>query len=164
MRIRSVLFFVFITIMSSSCGFKQKLVIQDFYTKVSVVNDSLDKLTTQWHTLRDQASISKNYAALSPARIELGAFISRARSAVANIPVVPELEKVKNEEDALLQNQSTMVAEVYPAFEQFNEYTPKDVVDKSVSQITNDLLDEKAKTASIKKMLADLAKKNDLKK
>ncbi len=152
------------TLMTTSCGFQKKLQLQDTYTKITVVNDSLDKLTSQWHTLRDQASISKNYTALAPARIALGSFISRGRASVANIVVTPENEAVMNEEDQLLLNQSTLVAEVYPNFEQFNEYTPKETMDKNVSLITNDLVNVKEKVASIKKMLEKFAAKNNIKK
>ncbi|WP_133162639.1 hypothetical protein [Flavipsychrobacter stenotrophus] len=152
------------TLMTTSCGFQKKLQLQDTYSKITVVNDSLDKLTSQWHTLRDQASISKNYTALAPARIALGSFISRGRASVANIVVTPENEAVMNEEDQLLLNQSTLVAEVYPNFEQFNEYTPKETMDKNVSLITNDLMNVKEKVASIKKMLEKFAAKNNIKK
>ncbi len=152
------------TLMTTSCGFQKKLQLQDTYTKITVVNDSLDKLTSQWHTLRDQASISKNYTALAPARIALGSFISRGRASVANIVVTPENEAVMNEEDQLLLNQSTLVAEVYPNFEQFNEYTPKETMDKNVSLIANDLVNVKEKVASIKKMLEKFAAKNNIKK
>lgn len=160
----SLLLLCIISLTAASCGFKQRLVSQEFYSKVVVINDSLDKLTTQWHSLRDQASISKNYSALAPARIELGSFISRARSTVANIVVTPEIEKMKNDEDMLLLNQSGMVTDVYPNFEQFNEYTPKEVMDKSIALITNDLIDERAKVAAIRKQLDAFAKKYDLKK
>ncbi len=161
---KSLLICVLATALLSSCGFKEKIVWQEFYTKTIAINDSLDKLTTQWHTLRDQASISKNYGNLAPARIELGSFIARARSTFANLPVTPQTEKIKNDEDALLLNQSNMVAEVYPAFEQFNEYTPKEVVDKSLGQITNDLVDEKSKVTAINKALEAFAKAHSLKK
>lgn len=160
-----LLLFVAVLVMGiSSCGVKEKLVVQEMYSKYSAINDTLDKMTTQWHNLRDQASISKNYAPLAPARIALGSFIARARSSVANIPQTAENEKLKSEEDALLLQQSTMAAEVYPSFEQFNEYTPKEVVDKSISQITDDLLNMKAKTAKVKSMMDVFVKKYDLKK
>ena len=161
---KSLLLCVLASAVLSSCGFKEKIVWQDFYSKTIAINDSLDKLTTQWHTLRDQASISKNYSSLAPARIELGSFIARARSTFANLPSTPQTEKMKNDEDMLLLNQSNMVAEVYPTFEQFNEYTPKEVVDKSLGQITNDLIDEKAKVSAINRALEGFAKIHDLKK
>ncbi len=161
---KSVLFFCLaLTMLSASCSFQKKLQSQDFYSKLIVINDSLDKLTTEWHSLRDQASISKNYAALAPSRIALGAYISRSRSTVANIVTTPEIEQIKNEEDALLLNQSSMVAEVYPNFEQFNEYTPKDIMDKNIGLVSNDLMNEKSKVATIKKMLDVFAAKNKLK-
>ena len=152
------------TLLTASCGFQKKLQLQDTYTKITVVNDSLDKLTTQWHNLRDQASVSKNYSALAPARIALGSFISRGRASIANIVVTADNEAIMNEEDQLLLNQSALVAEVYPNFEQFNEYTPKETMDKNIALIVNDLMNVKTKVASIKKMLEKFAAKNNLKK
>lgn len=164
MRNGLLLFTLASMLLTASCGFQKKLQLQDTYTKITVVNDSLDKLTSQWHSLRDQASISKNYSALAPARIALGSFISRGRASVANIVITPENEAIMNEEDQLLLNQSTLVSEVYPNFEQFNEYTPKETMDKNTSLIVNDLMNVKTKVAAIKKMLEKFAAKNDIKK
>lgn len=164
MRNLLLFFSILFVVGMSSCGVKEKLVVQEMYTKYTAVNDTLDKLTTQWHSLRDQASISKNYAPLAPARIALGSFISRARSWVANIPQTKENERLKSEEDALLLQQSNLVSEVYPTFEQFNEYTPKEVVDKNLSLLNDDLLNLKTKIAEVKKRTDAMAKKYDVKK
>ena len=151
MQKKALVFCLFSVVLLSSCGFQEKHEALEFYTKLSVINDSLDRMTTEWHNVRDQASVNKNYTALNPLRISLGAFIARNRSIVVNMPVTHETEKIKNDEDALLTTQTNLVAEVYPNFEQFNEYTPKEVMDKNITMLGDDLVTMKTKIASIKK-------------
>ena len=164
MQKKALVFCLFSVVLLSSCGFQEKHEALEFYTKLSVINDSLDRMTTEWHNVRDQASVNKNYTALNPLRISLGAFIARNRSIVVNMPVTHETEKIKNDEDALLTTQTNLVAEVYPNFEQFNEYTPKEVMDKNITMLGDDLVTMKTKIASIKKSLQVYADKHNLKK
>ena len=151
-------------VLMSSCGFQEKHEALEFYNKLISINDSLDKMTTEWHAIRDQASVSKNYSALNPYRISLGSFIARNRSIVANIPATADMEKIKNDEDALLSTQSALVSDVYPNFEQFNEYTPQEVMAKNITLLGDDLLNVKSKVASLKKSLLVYSDKHKLKK
>jgi len=154
---------ILFTMLISSCGLNSHTA-KEFCDKVSGVNDTLDKMTTDWHDLLDKAEVTKNYPDLLPARIALGSYISRSRSMIANTPRTKETEKILTMEDALLETQSGMVAEVYPKFEQYSEFTPKEQIARSKALLGSDLMNEKEKVAEIKRALDIIATKNDVKK
>lgn len=155
---------VVLSFIMSSCGMAEKHEAQEFYAKMTGINDTLDMMTTEWHTMRDEAMVKKTYNSLTPVRIKLGAYISASRSYVANVLPTKNNERVKNTMDSLLTMQSAKVADVYPAFEQLTEFTPKESVDKSITALGDDLLVVKSMTATIKKQLQLFAVKYDIKK
>jgi hypothetical protein len=137
---------------------------QDFYARMAGINDSLDMFTSQWHQLRDSAMVNKNFSALAPARIQLGSFIASSRAAVANILPNGKNEGIKKDLQTLLETQSGKVAEVYPAFEQLTEFTPKETVEKNLKALGDDLLSEKAASSAIRSKLELYSIKYELKK
>ena len=159
-----LLVFLFISLCISSCGFKDKHDAQDFYNSITGINDSLNRMTTEWNDMLDKAIVHKNYSSLTTCRTTLGAFISESRSTVANMETASYNEKIKNNMEALLSTQSAKVAEVYPAFELYSALTPKITLDNSITQLGDDLNSEKMASESIKKSLAALASKYGLKK
>lgn len=154
---------ILVTTLISSCGLNRHTA-QEFCNKISGVNDTLDKLTTDWHNLLEKAEVTKNYPELRQTRIALGSFISVSRSMIASTPRTKETEKILAMEDALLETQSNMVSEVYPAFELYSEFTPKEQIAKSLALLGSDLMNEKEKVAEIKRELDVIAIKNDVKK
>ena len=123
----------------SSCVFQEKKEAQVFYDRIRGINDTFAQLTYQWHSLLDTALTRKNYTNLNANRIKLGAYISQARSDVANMKLTKSNELIKTEEENLLLTQSLKVAEVYPQFEQYSPYTPKDDLAGSLKQLGDDL-------------------------
>ena len=80
------------------------------------------------------------------------------------MPVTPSTEKIKYQEDSLLTTQTTLVSDVYPKFEQFNEFTPKEEMDKAIMQMSDDVMNMRSKIASIQKLLQGYSDKYKLKK
>lgn len=156
--------FLIVAIYISSCNLAQKHDSQEFYTKIIYINDTLEKLTVEWHSQLDKAILQKNFVDLGPYRTALGAFISRGRSAVANMTPPPGGDKIQAIEDELLVGQSDLVAEAYPKFERYSEYTPKEDLDKSLAPLTNDVANVKSQSSKIFKKLEEFATKNNLKK
>ena len=163
MHKRAFVYIIVFSFLLVSCGLNRHTA-QEFYNKISGINDTLDKLTTDWHDLLDKAEVTKNYSTLAPVRTNLGAFISRSRSTVASMQRIPETEALLAREDALLETQSGTVADVYPVFEQFTEFTPKRAIDSNMARLNTDLTTEKSGVADVKKLLQVIAQKNDLKK
>jgi len=131
---------------------------------MTAINDTLDILTSAWHDQLDKATIDKNYSALTPIRIELGAFIARSRSAIPTLEQNDETDKILAKETALLDARSTVVAETYPNFDNLTEFTPKQDMSKNMTSVLNDLRDEKAAVAEVNKMLQAIAVKYKLKR
>jgi predicted PurR-regulated permease PerM len=162
---RSLLFFCLITsFLFSSCGFQEKHDAQQFYNRLNGINDSLDKMVTQWHDSLDQAMLRKNYSELATIRTGIGAFISSSRSYVANTGTTAGNDRLKTLEDSLLVTQSAKVTDIYPAFEQFSLFTPKEIIDKNKALLYDDLDGVKMQLVGIRKAQAAFAAKYTLKK
>ena len=150
--LRSLLFIcLFSSLLMPSCGFQEKHDAQEFYSRLNSINDSLDKMVTQWHDSLDRAQLTKNYNELGAVRTRLGAFISESRLYVANTPGTSGNEKLKNLEDSLLATQSAKVSDIYPVFEQFSAFTPKDILDKNKALLYDDIDGVKMQLVGIRK-------------
>jgi hypothetical protein len=153
-----------IVIFLSACNFyttKEKIAT---YKKISEINDSLDNMTTEWHRLLDNAVSGKNYTALRPYRLEMASFLNRNRSVVAYLKMTPLSENLIDSEESFLDNQATMVSDLYSNFEIFNDMTPDETIQGQLKQVVGDQAAEQAGSAAIKKSLSSFSKKNDLKK
>lgn len=162
---RSLLFVCLVTsLLISSCGFQEKHDTLEFNTRVSTINDSLDKMVTQWHDSLDHALLKQTFIELQNVRIGLGEFIAGSRLFVANTPPTKSNERLKNLEDSLLLTQSGKVAEIYPTFEQFSALTPKETLDKTKALLFDDIESIKVQLIAIRKEQAVIAGKNPKKK
>ncbi len=151
-------------ILLSSCGFEEKHDAKQLYYRVAGINDTLDRMTSDWHQKLDQALVSKNFNELQPLRRELGTFISQSRLAISSVASTKGTDKVKADEDNLLATQSAMVAEVYPNFERFSALTPKEELDKALALLSNDLVAEKTAITLVKSDLDTMDAKYKIKK
>ncbi len=160
----TILYSLIAVFLLSSCGFEEKRGAKEFYGNVLLLNDSLNRLTNDWHTELNRANQNKSYENLINFRLRLGQFLGRNRNYIANIPINERNERLLNAEIALLENQSNLVADVYPIFEQFSSLTPKPQLDSAISKLGYDLSNQRLGIDSIKKQLDDYAKKYSFKK
>jgi len=147
----------------SSCGFKEKHDAQELYLRVTGINDTLEKMTIDWHDKLDRAVVKKNFFELGPLRTALGSYISDSRNALSKMPATSANEKLRNDEDNLLSNRSAVVADVYPLFEMYSALTPKDVLKKNLLLLVHDLDSSKAHFLTVKNDLKAYADKYQLK-
>jgi len=134
-----------------------------FYDELTGTNDSLDKMTDDWHQTLDKAALSKNFSALAPLRTKMGLFISRNRAKIANIEVPKNTEGLRDSEEVFLSNQATIISEAYPTFEPYNDITPNEEIQNQLKLVASDEETETAASAAIRKSLQAFAKKNELK-
>ena len=146
-----------------SCGFQQKHDAQAFFNRLNGINDSLDRMVTQWHDSLDHAILRKSYTELAAVRTDIGVFISNSRLYVVNTVVTAENEQLKNLEDSLLVTQSEKVTNLYPVFEQFSSFTPKEILDKNKALLYDDLDAVKMQLKGIRKAESIFAAKYSLK-
>jgi hypothetical protein len=151
----SVLFF-------ASCSFIQRKEKVNVYSQILVTNDTLDKMTQEWHQLLSKALVTKNFTYLAPHRIRMAQFLSRSRPKVANLEITPSSESIRDSEEVFLTNQATFISDVYPQFESNNELTPNEVLQNQMKALGNDLENETSVSASIRQSLHTYAKKNGL--
>jgi hypothetical protein len=78
--------------------------------------------------------------------------------------VTSKNEPIRNAIDSVFAVQSVIVADVYPRFEMLSELTPKKEVDTNLQVLRQDLTNVQAAHQKIKLMIADYARKYDLKK
>lgn len=147
----------------SSCGVYATRQKQVLYDQIVVTNDTLDKLTRQWHTLLEKAVHTKNFSALSANRIQIGQYLSRRRSAIANLELPADAETLRGSEEVFLTSQAAMVSDVYPKFEVYNELTPDSTIQNQLRSISNDMQTEVAWKLTIQKSLDAFAQKNKFK-
>lgn len=147
----------------SSCAFKEKQEAQAFYDRVHGMNDTFTSLTNDWYALLDTAKRTNDYAILNPKRIQLGIYIADTRSAIANFRVTRHNEKIKVAEEAFLSGQSAKVAEIYPLFERYSGFTPREVIKISLKQLGDDRQHAKRGIDSINMELDKYAKYYTLK-
>ena len=163
MRKSAIILCMSFIVFCSSCGWNSHSA-QEFYGKMTAINDTLDLLTSTWHDQLNKATIDKNYSALTPIRIELGAFIARSRAALPGLEQNDETEKILAKESTLLETRSSVVAEIYPNFDNLTEFTPNAEMSKNMTAVLNDLREEKAAVAEVNKMLQAIAVKYKLKR
>ncbi len=154
---------LFVTVALSSCGFYEQKQRKELYLQVTATNDSLDKMTKGWHTLLDRAVRSKNFSGLHAARIELGQYLSRRRSVIANLELPPDAETLRGSEDMYLSTQVAMVTDIYPQFEMFNELTPDSSIQNRRRLVFHDLETEVSWNLTIKKLLDAFVVKHRIK-
>ena len=151
-----------VSLFFSSCGFYAQRQKQLLYTQISATNDTLDRMTREWHQLLDKAVRSKNFSTLHDNRVKIGQFISRSRSAIANAELPPDAEVLRESEGVFLSNQAVVVSDVYPQFESFNELTPDEKIQKTLIAVAGDQDNELAWKLTIRKSLDAFAIKNGI--
>lgn len=163
MQKASLIFLLFLTTAFSSCSYYEHMAQLQFYTQLSGTNDSLDKMTVEWHQLLTRAVAAKNFSGLAPCRIKIGEFMSRNRAKVANIELPPTAENIRDSEEAFLAARAIIVSEIYPTFEPFNDITPNEDIDGQLRLVADDQEKETLAMEAIKKSLQAFAQRNHLK-
>jgi hypothetical protein len=147
----------------SSCDYipaKKRLLV---YTQISATNDTLDRLTREWHQLLRLSTKDKNFFRLKQCRIKIGQFLSRNRPVVANLRVRPDSQPLIDSEEAFLANQATIATDVYTPFESYNEMTPNDLINTQLKAVVNDLSTEIAGKAAMDRSLQAYIVRNKIK-
>ena len=147
----------------SSCSYYDHKTKQLFYDQLSGTNDSLDKMTDDWHQMLEKAVASKSFAGLAPLRTKMGLFISRNRSKIANIEVPQNLEGLRDSEEVFLSNQANTISEAYSTFEPYNDITPNEEIQNQLKLVVSDEETESSASGAIRKSLQAFAQKNGLK-
>lgn len=160
---RKLVFCVFAITFFSSCGYYEHKQRQMLLSQIKVTNDSLDKMTKDWHLLLDRAVKTKSFSDLNACRISLGQFISRKRSTIADMELPADAEPLRGSEGVFLSTQSGMVSDVYPKFEAYNDSTPDSTIQNQWRQVSNDLQTEVSWNLTMKKALDAFALKNNIK-
>ncbi len=154
---------LYVIMLFSSCGYyahKQKQVLVE---QIRNTNDSLDKMTKEWHNLLDKAVKVKNFSALNAQRIQIGQFLSRRRSVIANLELPADAETLRGSEDVYLSAQVGMVTDFYPQFELFNDLTPDSTIQYHLRLVSKDVETEVSWYLTIKKSLDVFVIKNGIK-
>jgi len=152
----------FLVIFLSSCEFyttKEKLTT---YNRISGINDSLDNMTKEWHLLLDKAVSGKNYSALRPYRLGIGDFLNRDREVVAYLKTNTNSQNLIDSEEVFLDNQASVVSDLYSNFEIYNDMTPDETIQGQLKLVVGDLATEAAGSAAIKRSLHAFAVRNNL--
>lgn len=151
------------TVSLGSCGFYEHKERIELYKQIVATNDSLDKMTREWHMLLNSAVRTGDYSALHSSRVKLGQFISRRRSVIASLEVPSDAATLRESEGVFLSTQAAMISDVYPQFEAYTALTPDETVQKSLKLVSKDLETEMAWNLTIKKSLDAFVKKQKLK-
>jgi hypothetical protein len=162
MQKTSLIGLVLMVVLFSSCGYYERKENIALYNQIKSTNDSLDKMTREWHHMLDKAVIDRNFDSLHPLRLKMGEFLNRKRGVIANLEVPASAENLKGSEQVFLSAQANAVAEIYPAFEQFNELTPDATVKNQLKVLAGDLETETAWVITLKKSLEAFATKNNI--
>lgn len=162
MKRHSVIVFLFISVVFSSCVFDRKARV-DLCREITSTNDSLYTLTREWHIQLDKAARVRNFAILRESRIKLGQFISRRRSAVANLELPADAETLRQSEDVFLSGQSDVISNIYPQFEAYNDLTPDSSIQRALATIKGDEDNVLAWKLTIKKSMEAFIQKHGLK-
>jgi len=161
--VRTLICCIFAATFFSSCGYYEHRERQQLYAQIKLTNDTLDRLTREWHSLLDIALRTKNFSVLNTGRIELGQFLSRRRSAIADMELPADAEPLRGSEGVFLSTQADMVADVYPKFELFNDLTPDSTIHNQLAEVSKDMGTELSWNLTIKKSLSTFASRNNLK-
>ena len=152
-KIAAIAIFVFLIIFSS-CGLQEKKDAQVFYNRISGINDTVGNMTAKWHHMLDTGLAHKNFTGLLPVRMQLGSYLSQVRQEIGNIRTTPKNAIIKREEDLMLQRQGAMVAEIYPQFELYSEFTPREQINISLKLLGNDNVNLRTTLNQINQLLA----------
>jgi hypothetical protein len=155
---------LFIGVFLSSCDLyttNDKLMA---YNRISGINDTLDKMTNEWHRLLDNAVSGKNYSALRPYRMSIGLFLNNSRATVSGLKINPVSENLIDSEEVFLATQDSIVSELYPNFDAFTDLTPDETIQAQLKLIVGDQANEAAGSAAIRRSLTAFALKNNLNK
>jgi hypothetical protein len=147
----------------SSCGFYEHRQRQVLCTQIKTTNDSLDRLTRNWHDALEKAMKTRNFSGLMPLRIQLAQFLSRRRSVIADLELPADAEALRGSEGMFLSSQVAVVTDVYPRFEQFNDLTPDSALFNRVQLVAGDVQTELSWKLTIKRALDAFAAKNGIK-
>ncbi len=147
----------------SSCGHMERDRKYFMYYKISATNDSLELMTKEWHQLLDKAVLDNSYTTLAPYRLKMGKFLSKNRNQIGDLNITSSNEPLVDSELAFLSARATIVTDVYPKFEPFNEMTPPDLLKKQLKTVANDMENEIAANNGIKRSLYSFVVKNKLK-
>ncbi|MCW3121710.1 MAG: hypothetical protein JWQ38_1202 [Flavipsychrobacter sp.] len=133
------------------------------YTLISSTNDSLDKMTREWHQQLFLSTKDKSFARLRPYRIKIGQFLSRSRSEVAMLTVNKGSQNLLDSEEAFLATQANLFSETYSAFESYNDVTPNETINNQLRVASTNLSNMIASKAAIARSLQYYAQKNEVK-
>ena len=162
--LRTFLVCLVISIVFCSCsGYipaKKKLLV---YAQITNTNDSLDKMTREWHQQLFLSTKDKSFARLRPYRIKIGQFLSVKRSLIANLQITPKYQNLLDAEEAFLSTQATLFSETYSSFESFNEMTPNEIINNQLMIASSNLSNMLYTKTAISRSLQYYAIKNDLK-
>ena len=158
----TLIFLIAYTVFFGSCAVFQRKEKVQVFNQITLTNDTLDKMTQEWHQMLKKAIVTKNFTYLAPHRIRMAQFLGRNRPKIANLEITPSSEAIRDSEEVFLTNQATVISEVYPLFESNNDLTPPDVVQNQLKSLGNDLENETSTSAAIKQSLNNYAKKNGL--
>jgi hypothetical protein len=155
---------VLMVVFLSSCGFYGRKQKQELYDQIVATNDSLHRMTKEWHSILEKAVMMKNFSPLRPQRVQLAQFLSRRRSSIANLDLPPEAETLRGSEQVFLTSQSAMVSDVYPGFELYTDLTPDSTIQNHLRLVEKDMDTELAWNLTIQKSLDAFTQKNRIKK
>jgi len=154
---------LFITVFSfSSCSYYAREDKKDLYYAILRTNDTLDYMTKTWHQMLNRAERDKHFGILGPYRLRIGEFLSRNRNKIANMHTGKDALPMVDSELAFLEHRATVVADIYPKFEQFTEMTPNEEVANQRADLRDDVLNEALNYALIKRSLKAFARRNKL--
>ena len=153
-------FFAIITCVS--CGYISTGRKQDIYNEIAATNDTLGKMTREWNLRLDKATKTKDFTTLPPYRLKMGQFLSKHRNNVANLKRNNETAPIIDSEVAFLSTQATIISDVYPKFEFYNDATPDDVIKNEIKDLSNEMDNETSGSAAIRKSLQAFANRNGL--
>jgi len=159
----SLLFLLLLGMLFSSCSYYDHKTKQSFYDLLSGTNDSLDKMTADWHQLLEKATVTKSFSGLAPLRTKMGLFMTRNRAKIADIEVPLNSDALRDSEEVFLSTQANVISEAYPPFEPFNDITPNEDIQNQMKLVVSDLESETAASAAIRKSLLAFAQRNALK-
>lgn len=150
------------TLLVSCAEFSKKQKINLYYEIVHT-NDTLTRMTKEWHQLLKQAVREKDYNKLRAHRMAMGTYLDRRRSALGTTKVYAYSESIIDREATYLANRATIVSDTYPPFESFNALTPVETIQDQLKSVSDDLVSAIAADAGMKRALDEYIKVNKLK-
>jgi hypothetical protein len=137
----------------SSCGRIARQKKLELYTEISTTNDSLTKMTREWHQMLDRAVGDKQFGTLPPYRLKMGQFMNRHRSNIANIRTNEDNASILDSETNFLAARAMIISDMYPRFEAFNDMTPAENINGELRAMGDDVDSEDVGYMAMKKSL-----------